>query len=281
MQLIRKGKVKDIFQLENGNLLFHFSDRISAFDVPIASTVPHKGQVLCRFSEFWFNSIGFPHHMIRVTNETDMEVRRLKMIPLECVVRGYLYGSMYERQMKLAQKNEHDSTPLKASRLPGPVFDPTTKSDVHDSQVTRNDSIRLGLVSEDEYDYLERTSIALYRAISKIIESRGFIIADAKFEFGKDPTSGQIYLADSIGPDEFRLWLKADYSPGKDQKSFDKQILRDWLIRKGFRTRLESSIKHGSMIESPVLPQEILSELSRKYVWAYEEITGIKLIDIK
>lgn len=277
MQLIRKGKVKDIFRLESGNFLFHFSDRISAFDVPIPSTVPHKGQVLCRFSEFWFKSIGFPNHMIRVTNETDMEVRRLEMIPLECVVRGYLYGSMYERHRKLAQKNGHSSIPLKASRLAKPIFDPTTKSDVHDTQITRNDSIRLGLVSENEYDFLERTSIAIYKVMSNIIERRGFIIADAKFEFGKDPTTGQIYLADSIGPDEFRLWLKADYSPGKDQKSFDKQILRDWLINKGFRTQLESSIKDGSLIETPALPPELLNELSRRYVWAYEEITGMKL----
>ncbi len=216
--------------------------------------------------------------MIRVTNETDMEVRPLEMIPLECVVRGYLYGSLYERQRKL-HKNGHNSVPLKASRLPGPVFDPTTKSEVHDTQITRNDSIMLGLVSEDEYDYLERTSIALYKVMNNIIESKRFIIADAKFEFGKDPTTGQIYLADSIGPDEFRLWLKADYSPGKDQKSFDKQILRDWLIKKGFRTRLESSNKQGSLIETPLLPQEILSELSRSYVRAYEEITGKKLSD--
>jgi phosphoribosylaminoimidazole-succinocarboxamide synthase len=277
MHLIRKGKVKDIFQLENGNLLFHFSDRISAFDVPIASTVPHKGQVLCRFSEFWFKSIGLPHHMIRVTNETDMEVRPLKMIPLECVVRGYLYGSLYERQKKLAQKNGHNRVPLKASRLSGPVFDPTTKSEVHDTQITRNDAIVLGLVSEDEYDYLERSSIALYKVMNNIVESKGYIIADAKFEFGKDPTTGHIYLADSIGPDEFRLWRKDDYSPGKDQKSFDKQILRDWLIKKGFRTKLESSSKQGSMIETPLLPQEILSELSKSYVRAYEEITGMKL----
>ncbi len=277
MQFIRKGKVKDIFQLDNGNLLFRFSDRISAFDVQMANTVPRKGQVLCRFAEFWFESLGFPHHMIRVTNETEMEVRLLEMIPLECVVRGYLYGSLYARQNKLLHKHEACAVPIKAERLPRPTFDPTTKSNIHDVPITRNDAIRLGLVSENEYDYLERVSIILYETMSNIVDSKGFIIADAKFEFGREPATGQIYLGDSIGPDEFRLWLKADYSPGEDQDSFDKQVLRDWLIRTGFKARVESSIKQGSMIEPPLLPEEVLSELTSRYVLAYEKITCKKL----
>jgi len=100
MRLIRKGKVKDIYQLDNGNLLFHFSDRVSAFDVQMANMVPRKGEVLCKFGEFWFDSLNTEHHMVRVHNKTKMEVKRMEMIPLECVVRGYLYGSLFERLRK-------------------------------------------------------------------------------------------------------------------------------------------------------------------------------------
>jgi phosphoribosylaminoimidazole-succinocarboxamide synthase len=210
--------------------------------------------------------------MVRVTNETEMEVRPLHMIPLECVVRGFLYGSLYERRIGLLHKNGQNCLPLKASRLSKPFFDPTTKSDKHDVPINRNDAIRLGLVSASDYDYLEQASISLYKTMTDMVESKGFIIADAKFEFGKGPGTEKIYLGDSIGPDEFRLWLKTDYSPGRDQKSYDKQILRDWLIKTGFRTQVESSIKGGS-VETPFLPLEVITELTRRYEWAYEKIT--------
>ena len=269
--------MKDIFRLDNGNLLFHFSDRISAFDVQMTSTVPRKGQVLCRFGEFWFKSLRFPHHMVGVTNETAMEVKRLEMIPLECVVRGYLYGSLYDRQCKQTVKDLRNPIQPKASRLPRPIFDPTTKSQDHDVPITRNDAIRLKHVSGNDYDYLEEVSIKLYERMSKIVESKGFIIADVKFEFGKEPKTGDILLGDSIGPDEFRLWLRADYSPGEDQGSFDKQVLRDWLIKTGFRNRVELSVNRGSTIDAPPLPGEIVTELTRRYVWAYEKITCTQL----
>ncbi len=276
MRLIRKGKVKDIYQLDNGNLLFQFSDRVSAFDIQMVNTVPMKGEVLCKFSEFWFNSLETRHHMVQVHNKDKMEVKRLEMIPIECVVRGYVYGSLYER----LRRSTHDGTtfsdnfrPTKASRLPKPVFDPTTKSEEHDVPIKRDEVVCSGLISANDFDYLEQTSISLYNKMSDIVEKRGFIIADVKFEFGRDPAKGNILLGDSIGPDEFRLWLRADYSPGRDQESFDKQLLRDWLIRTGFKNNVDNSIKDGVKVIPPVIPDSLLSELTRRYVWAYEQIT--------
>ncbi|MFZ0514651.1 MAG: phosphoribosylaminoimidazolesuccinocarboxamide synthase, partial [Candidatus Nitrosopolaris sp.] len=219
MKLLRKGKAKDIYQLDNGNLLFHFSDRVSAFDIQMTNLVPRKGEVLCKFSEFWFNSLNARHHMIRVHDKDKMEVKRMEMIPLECVVRGYLYGSLFERLSKSTDDTIFSgNTPIKASRLPNAVFDPTTKSEEHDVPVKRDDVVCSGVVSDNDFAYLEQTSLTLYNKMSDIVEKSGFIIADVKFEFGRDPANGDILLGDSIGPDEFRLWLRSDYSPGRDQE---------------------------------------------------------------
>jgi phosphoribosylaminoimidazole-succinocarboxamide synthase len=279
MKLIRKGKVKDIYELENGNLLFHFSDRISAFDIQMTNLVPRKGEVLCKFTEFWFNSLNAKNHMIRLHDKDKMEVKRLEMIPIECVVRGYLYGSLFERLSKSTNHNTISTnfTPIKAARLPNPVFDPTTKSEEHDIPVKREDAVHSGLISDNDFDYLKQSSITLYNKMSDIIERSGFIIADVKIEYGRDPASGDILLADSIGPDEFRLWLRSDYSPGRDQESFDKQLLRDWLIKTGFKEKVDNSIRDRGKIVPPVIPPQLLSELTKRYLWAYEQITHKKI----
>jgi phosphoribosylaminoimidazole-succinocarboxamide synthase len=279
MKLIRKGKVKDIYELENGNLLFHFSDRISAFDIQMTNLVPRKGEVLCKFTEFWFNSLNTKNHMIRLHDKDKMEVKRLEMIPIECVVRGYLYGSLFERLSKSTNDNTISAnfTPIKAARLPNPVFDPTTKSEEHDMPVKREDAVHSGVISDNDFDYLKQSSITLYNKMSDIIERSGFIIADVKIEYGRDPASGDILLADSIGPDEFRLWLRSDYSPGRDQESFDKQLLRDWLIKTGFKEMVDKSIADRGKIVPPVIPPQLLSELTKRYLWAYEQITHKKM----
>ncbi|MGA9154681.1 MAG: phosphoribosylaminoimidazolesuccinocarboxamide synthase, partial [Candidatus Nitrosopolaris sp.] len=119
--------------------------------------------------------------------------------------------------------------------------------------------------------------ITLYKKMSDIIERSGFIIADVKIEYGKDPVSGDILLGDSIGPDEFRLWLRSDYSPGRDQESFDKQLLRDWLIKAGFKEKVDNSIMDGGKIVPPVIPPQLLNELTKRYLWAYEQITHNKM----
>jgi phosphoribosylaminoimidazole-succinocarboxamide synthase len=279
MKLIRKGKVKDIYELENGNLLFHFSDRISAFDIQMTNLVPRKGEILCKFTEFWFNSLDTKNHMIRLHDKDKMEVKRLEMIPIECVVRGYLYGSLFERLSKSTNDNTISAnfTPIKAARLPNPVFDPTTKSEEHDMPVKREDAVHSGVISDNDFDYLKQSSITLYNKMSDIIERSGFIIADVKIEYGRDPASGDILLADSIGPDEFRLWLRSDYSPGRDQESFDKQLLRDWLIKTGFKEMVDKSIADRGKIVPPVIPPQLLSELTKRYLWAYEQITHKKM----
>ncbi|HEX6067769.1 MAG TPA: phosphoribosylaminoimidazolesuccinocarboxamide synthase [Nitrososphaera sp.] len=277
MRLIRKGKVKDIYELDDGNVLFHFSDRVSAFDVNMATPIPRKGEVLCRFGEFWFDALDTPHHMLRIQDRDKMVVKKLQMIPMECVVRGYFYGSLQERYKDhLGKSLPADYKPILAGKLPRPIFDPTTKSEEHDVPVDKKQAIDMGLVSKQDYEYLEKTSISLYEKMSKIADEGGFIIADVKFEFGHDST-GKILLGDSLGPDEYRLWLKKDYQPGKTQEAYDKQHLRDWLIRTGFKTKVDGLAKEGKKPDPPEVAQEIVSELALRYIFAYEKISGKKL----
>jgi len=277
MRLLRKGKVKDIYELGNGNILFHFSDRVSAFDVKMATSIPRKGEVLCRFGQFWFDALQTPHHMVKVVDKDKMEVRRLEMIPVECVVRGYFYGSFVDRYKdRLGNELPSNFEPVIASKLPRPIFDPTTKSEEHDIPVPRQEVISSGILPGKDYDYLEETSISLYEKMSKIVERANFIIADIKFEFGRNE-KGDIVLGDSLGPDEYRLWLKTDYQPGKTQESYDKQLLRDWLIKTGFKYKVDMLAKEGKKPESPEVAPEVVEELSRRYVLAYERISGRKL----
>jgi phosphoribosylaminoimidazole-succinocarboxamide synthase len=277
MRLLRKGKVKDIYELDNGNILFHFSDRVSAFDVKMATPIPRKGEVLCRFGQFWFDTLETPHHMVKVVEKDKMEVKRLEMIPVECVVRGYFYGSFVDRYKdRLGKELPPNFKPILASKLPRPIFDPTTKSEEHDVPIGRQQVVSSGILSGKDYDYLEKTSISLYEKMSRIVERAGFIIADVKFEFGRNE-QGDIVLGDSLGPDEYRLWLKDDYQPGKTQESYDKQLLRDWLIKIGFKDKVDRLAKEGKKPESPEVAPEVANELSRRYILAYERISCRRL----
>jgi phosphoribosylaminoimidazole-succinocarboxamide synthase len=277
MRLMRSGKVKDIYELESGNILFHFSDRISAFDVKMATPIPRKGEVLCKFAEFWFDTLESPHHMLKVVAKDKMEVKKLQMIPLECVVRGYFYGSFTERyKERLGEELPSDFSPVLGVKLPKPIFDPTTKSEEHDRPINRLKAISLGILSDNDYDFLESASISLYKKMSRVVDRAGFIIADVKFEFGLDE-KGRIVLGDSLGPDEYRLWLKAAYQPGKIQESYDKQLLRDWLIQIGFKDTIERLGKEGRKPESPEISSSVVNELSRRYIYAYELISGRRL----
>jgi phosphoribosylaminoimidazole-succinocarboxamide synthase len=276
MRLIRRGKVKDIYELADGNLMFHFTDRVSAFDVKMATPIPRKGEVLCRFGEFWFDTLGTRHHMISVVARDKMKVKKLEMIPMECVVRGYFYGSLVERYKDyVGSALPKDFEPVLASRLPQPIFDPTTKSEEHDTPIAMNAAISAGLVTREEFRFLERVSIELYRKMSDIVGKAGFIISDVKFEFGRDRSD--IVLGDSLGPDEYRLWLANDYHPGTTQESYDKQLLRDWLVKTGFKEKVDSLAKLGKKPEPPEVSPAIAEELSRRYILAYERIAGRKL----
>ncbi len=272
-KLLRKGKVKDIYDIGNDRLLFVFSDRISAFDVILPSFIPNKGEILCKFSEFWFNKLNISNHMIKVIDKNKMVVKKLSMIPIECVVRGYLYGSLYDRLMKGEVKL--DIRPELACKLPNPFFDPTTKSMEKDLPISKSEILSKNLLKKEELSWIEKTSIELYNKMAERCEDAGFIMADVKFEFGKD--DDKILLADSLGPDEFRLWPKEKYSIGKTQESYDKQLVRDWLISVGFKKDLDEAVKKGNPLpKPPKLPDELISETKKRYITAFERITGLK-----
>jgi phosphoribosylaminoimidazole-succinocarboxamide synthase len=272
-RLLRRGKVKDIYDIGEDRLLFVFSDRISAFDVVLPSFIPYKGEILCKFSEFWFNTLNTPNHMIKIIDKNKMVVRRLDMISIECVVRGYLYGGFYDRLMKGEVRS--DIKPVLASKLPNPLFDPTTKSMEKDLPITRKEILSKGLLKKEELSWIERKSIELYGKMAKRCEDAGFIMADVKFEFGKN--GDDILLADSLGPDEFRLWPKEKYSVGKTQESYDKQLVRDWLISVGFKKDLDEANKKGNPLpKPPKLPDELTAETTKRYISAFERITGLK-----
>ncbi len=271
----KRGKVKDIYELGDDQLLFLFTDRVSAYDVVLPSTIPRKGEVLCKLAAFWFDHLKTPHHMIRVVDKQRMIVKKLKMIPVECVVRGYLYGSLYDRLMK-----GEISLPVErvlASKLPEPIFDPTTKSEVKDEPITTRQIEEEGWLDAEQIEALRNRSIGIYKTMSQRAEKAGFILADLKMEFGFDEEEN-VLLADSIGPDEFRLWPKGDYAPGKTQDSYDKQPIRDWLAKAGYKKTLDEARRTGLPTPRPPdLPPNLIVETSRRYQIAYERLTGLKL----
>ena len=271
----KRGKVKDIYDLGNGRLLFLFTDRISAYDIVLPTEIPSKGEVLCKLAAFWFDHLKVPNHMVEMTGKNRMMVRQLKMIPVECVVRGYLYGSLYDRLLKGEVKLPVE--PVMAQKLPQPAFDPTTKSDVKDEPITMEQILDEGWLSTDQLEELRAKSLSIYRTISERAEGAGFILADLKLEFGFDEEEN-IILADSIGPDEFRLWPKERYRPGQVQESYDKQPVRDWLSRIGYKKTLDKARSEGQPVPSPPkLPADLVQEISKRYILAYERLTGHKL----
>ena len=272
LTLLKKGKVKNIYNVDESRILFEFSDRVSAFDVVLPSDIPGKGEILCKFASFWFNYLETPNHMIEVIEPNMMIVKRLKIIPIEFIVRGYLYGGLYDRVKK--GEVSVGINPLLGAELPNPIFDPTTKSDTKDVQITVEQIINENILTEEEMKYLEKLSMKIYLTMkNKALESR-LIICDLKMEFGKDE-KGNIILVDSIGPDEFRLWSKDKYKVGQVQESFDKQIVRDWLIEEGFKKRIDDAIKEKKEIpQPPTIPEDIILKVNRRYIEAYELLTS-------
>lgn len=271
----KRGKVKDVYDLGHDQLLFIFTDRVSAYDLVLPSTIPRKGEVLCKLAAFWFDYLRTPNHMVRVEDTNRMVVQKLKMIPVEAVVRGYLYGSLYDRLKK--GEVSLPIEPVLAAKLPEPYFDPTTKSDVKDEPVTLEQIKDEGWLDGSQLDEMRRKTVEIYRKMSERADSAGFILADLKLEFGFDRQEN-IVLADSIGPDEFRLWPKNEYAAGKTQESYDKQPIRDWLGKVGFRKTLDDARKEGRPVPRPPdLPSELIQEVSGRYIIAYERLTGLKL----
>ena len=274
MKFLTSGKVKDLYEKDENSLLFKFSDRVSAYDVKFSQDIPKKGQVLCHFAEFWFDKLDVPNHFIKRESETEISVKKMTMIPMECVVRGYFYGSLIGRWKNGSIRLPENTDTTMAAKLTQPLFDPTTKSE-HDIPVDKSKALEMNLVSEQQYSWLEKTSIDIYNQMATVADTAGFILADLKLEFGI--LDGKIVLGDSIGPDEYRLWPKDTFEIGKIQESYDKQILRDWLTANGYQKQFEDDRNNGKEPVAPEIPLEIIQTITQRYVIAYEKLTGLSL----
>ena len=274
MKFLTSGKVKDLYEKDENSILFKFSDRVSAYDVKFSQDIPKKGQVLCHFAEFWFNKLDVSNHFIKRESETEISVKKMTMIPMECVVRGYFYGSLIGRWKNGSIQLPENTDTTMAAKLTQPLFDPTTKSE-HDIPVDKSKALEMNLVSEEQYSWLENTSIDIYNQMSVVAENAGFILADLKLEFGI--LDGKIVLGDSIGPDEYRLWPKDTFEVGKIQESYDKQILRDWLTANGYQKQFEDDRNNGKEPVAPEIPSEIIQTITQRYIIAYEKLTGLSI----
>ncbi|WP_299292320.1 phosphoribosylaminoimidazolesuccinocarboxamide synthase [Nitrosopumilus sp.] len=274
MEFLTSGKVKDLYNADENTLLFKFSDRVSAYDVKFKQDIPRKGEILCKFAEFWFNELDVPNHFVKRESDNEILVKKMKMLPIECVVRGYFYGSYISRWKKGEVTIPEGTNTTMAAKLPTPIFDPTTKSE-HDIPIDKSKALEMKLVTEEQYDWLEKTSIEIYKKMFSIADSVGFILADLKLEFGI--LDGQITLGDSIGPDEYRLWPKDTFEVGKIQEAYDKQLLRDWLTANGYQKQFDDARDAGQEPVAPTIPDEIVSKMTQRYVTAFEKLTGNSL----
>jgi phosphoribosylaminoimidazole-succinocarboxamide synthase len=274
LKFLTSGKVKDLYDVDESSILFKFSDRVSAFDVKFKQDIPRKGEILCKFAEFWFNELPVSNHFIKRESDTEIIVKKMKMLPIECVVRGYFYGSLVSRWKKGEVILPEGVDTTLAAKLPEPLFDPTTKSE-HDVPINKAKALEMKLVSVEQYAWLEKTSIDIYKKMAKIADDVGFILADLKLEFGL--LDGKITLGDSIGPDEYRLWPKDSFEVGKIQEAYDKQLLRDWLAANGYQKQFDDERDAGREPVAPEIPAKIILKMTERYVTAYEKLTGHSL----
>jgi phosphoribosylaminoimidazole-succinocarboxamide synthase len=266
---VASGKVRELYALDDDTLLLTASDRISVFDVVLPTEIPDKGRVLTGISGFWFARTAdiVPNHLVRLRADgRSTECKRLEMLPLECVVRGYLAGSGWKDYKAKGSISgiELPEGLVESDRLPEPIFTPSTKAtEGHDETVDRARGIEL--VGEERYDELERLSLALYRFASEHAAAHGIILVDTKFEFGVDE-AGRIVLADELfTPDSSRFWPADEYEPGGPQPSFDKQPVRDYTEGLGW----------DKTYPGPELPEEVVAATRARYVEAFERLTGV------
>lgn len=277
----RQGKVRDVYDLGD-RLLIVATDRISAYDWVLPTGIPDKGRVLTALSAFWFERLDVPHHLLSTDLRAGgldldddqrsaldgrvMIARKAEVIPFECVVRGYLFGSAW-REYRSAGTVCGSPLPaglVEADRLDPPLFTPATKAESgHDENVSFEamaDAVGAELAAE-----LRDRSVRLYREAAAYAEGRGLILADTKFEFGHDRATGELLLIDeALTPDSSRYWPRDAYRPGTVPPSFDKQYVRDWLDASGW----------DKASPPPPLPDEVVARTREKYVQAYERLTG-------
>jgi phosphoribosylaminoimidazole-succinocarboxamide synthase len=274
LPLIASGKVREIYDLGE-TLLIVASDRISTYDVVHPTAIPDKGSVLSGLSTFWFERTSeiVPNHLSSVTDGVPEEVRgramvvrKLEMLPVECVVRGYLSGSGWKDYQRTGAVSgiELPAGLSESARLPQPIFTPSTKANVgHDEAIDFEGAVAL-VGDRALAERLRDVSLAVYEHAAEHARSRGIILADTKFELGLD-SSGELTLGDEVcTPDSSRFWPADQYEPGRPQPSFDKQFVRDWASTTGWdRTP-----------PAPAIPDEVVARTREKYVEAYERITG-------
>jgi phosphoribosylaminoimidazole-succinocarboxamide synthase len=274
------GKVRDIYDAGDGRLLFVASDRVSAFDVVMAEPVPDKGRVLTAMSAFWLEKLAdiAPSHLVSLdpgdfpagANDIDdaagrtMLVRRAEMLPIECIVRGYVSGSAWKEYRTSGTVH---GTPMpqgmqESDRLPEPVFTPSTKANEgHDENISFEEACRI--VGEDVAKQAREISLAAYGRAAEWARARGIILADTKFELGW--IDGELALCDEVlTPDSSRFWAESDWQPGRTPPSLDKQPLRDWLEASGW----------DKSPPPPPLPEVVVQSMRERYITAYERITG-------
>jgi phosphoribosylaminoimidazole-succinocarboxamide synthase len=267
---VGSGKVRELYALEDDRLLLVASDRISVFDVVLPTEIPDKGRVLTGLSAFWFGRTRelCPNHLLRVRPDgRSLECRRLEMLPLECVVRGYLAGSGWKDYRETGAVCGHrlpEGLP-ESARLPEPIFTPATKAqEGHDENIDRVQAA--ALVGSERFGEVEQVSLELYRFAADYAAERGIILADTKFEFGLDET-GTLVVADEIfTPDSSRFWPADEYAPGGPQPSFDKQFARDYC----------ESLDWDKTYPGPELPAEVVAGTRARYVEAFERLAGIQ-----
>jgi phosphoribosylaminoimidazole-succinocarboxamide synthase len=270
---VGSGKVRELYAVDDERLLLVASDRISTFDVVLPTEIPDKGRVLTGLSGFWFaHTRGIvPNHLLALGDDArSTECRRLEMLPIECVVRGYLAGSGWKDYQATGAVSGH-ALPRglrEADRLPEPIFTPATKAaEGHDENIDRGQAA--GLVGAERLSGVERTALELYAVASKHARTRGIILADTKFEFGLDE-DGRLVLADeAFTPDSSRFWPADGYEPGRTQPSFDKQFVRDYC----------ESLGWDKTYPGPELPNDVVEGTRARYVEAFERLTGIAFDD--
>ena len=266
---VGSGKVRELYALDDGTLALVASDRISTFDVVLPTPIPDKGKVLTGLSAFWFARTHdlVPNHLLHLgADGRSMICRRLEMLPIECVVRGYLAGSGWKdyRDTGVVCGHALPEGLEEASRLPEPIVTPATKAvEGHDENI--DEERAAALCGDAAYQAAKEASLALYRFASKHAEDRGIIVADTKFEFGRAPDGSVVLGDEALTPDSSRFWPAATYAAGRPQPSFDKQFVRDWCEQTGW----------DKTAPGPELPDDVVAGTRARYIEAFERLTEL------
>lgn len=284
LTLVHRGKVRDVYQVDEGRLLLVATDRISAFDCILPNPIPHKGEILTALSTFWFDHLEHiaENHLITADFEKmpesvrkneelrgrSMLVKKTNVFPVECVVRGYLEGSGWKDYQATGEICGH-KLPVnlrQCEKLPEPIFTPATKAATgHDENISEAEFF--GIVGSEVGTTLKSLTLSIYKQASDYALTRGIIIADTKFEFGQDEAGNILLIDEVLTPDSSRFWAVETYSPGGAQPSFDKQFVREYL----------ESLDWNKQPPAPVLPEEIVRATTERYLQAYQLLTGKNL----